>query len=229
MKIKRQKHFTYYPPPFVQRDIPTTQEGDIRYYHVGNEKYPSITSVLGYFKKDSLQEWRNRVGEDEANKVSARASRRGTIIHEMVEKYLDNQDLEHILEKRTIPDLMTFRSLVPELNNIGDIMFQEQPLYSKTLKIAGRCDLAASYKGELAIIDFKTSLHEKRKEWITDYFEQTTAYSLMLEDMCGIDINKIVVIIANDESPFPQVFVEDKRNYAASLICKLDEFNRKVK
>jgi len=203
-----------------------THEDGVRYYEVGTDSYPSITSVLGYFKKKSIMEWRERVGAEEANKISARASRRGTTIHNMVESYLRNYPMDQIVVQRSIVDIATFRDLLPTLNRIDNIFLQERALYSKKLKIAGRCDLGADFDGVPSIIDFKTSLREKRIEHIKDYFEQATAYALMYEDMTGKDIHQIVIIIANDENPEPQVFVSETGFHSASLLLKIEEFRR---
>ena len=69
----------------------TTEEGR-RYFTPTGEAYPSVTTVLGVLSKDSIQAWRKRVGEAEANRISTQASRRGTAVHKICENYIDNKE-----------------------------------------------------------------------------------------------------------------------------------------
>jgi len=205
--------------------LPIGYDG-LRYYEINGKSYPSITSVLGYFKREAIQEWRNRVGAEEANKISAKASRRGTRIHNMIEKYLKNEPMATITEGANTLELVMFKDMLPTLSRIDNIFLQERALYSEQLKVAGRCDLGADFDGVPSIIDFKTSLREKKEEHVQDYFEQATAYALMYESMTGNPISQIVLIIANDENPLPQVFVHDPQFYIPGLTQKLEEFHR---
>lgn len=231
MKLKRLKTFdtSSWYVPFVEQVEPKAFQKDngVRFYQVGNEAYPSITSVLGYYKRKGIMEWRARVGEEEANKISGRASRRGTIIHNMIEKYLNNEDMSLILEKRNPLDQETFAKLLPTLSRIDDIFLQECPLFSHRLGVAGRVDLGASFDGVPSIIDFKTSLREKREEYIQDYFEQVTAYALMHQHMTNAPgVKQVVVIMVNDESNEPQVFVKKPEEYGLSVRQKIYEYRK---
>lgn len=51
---------------------------------------PSITTVLSILSRESIAKWRARVGAAEANRISHRASTRGTSVHEIIEKYVNN-------------------------------------------------------------------------------------------------------------------------------------------
>ena len=64
------------------KDIPNlesvTLENGTRYYMTPDgKKYPSVTTVLSAFNKEGLIEWRNAVGEEEANKIARRAAKIG--------------------------------------------------------------------------------------------------------------------------------------------------------
>ena len=183
------------------------------------ERYPSVTTVLGKMSdKTALNEWRKRVGEEEANRVSARASTRGTNIHNMCEKYILGQKIDTSLPH----NMMIFRQIKMILDDKVDmIRATECTLYSHHLKIAGTCDLVANYDGRLAIIDYKTSTRRKRKDWIEGYFLQASLYSYMLWEMTGIPTKDIVIIIGVDDELEAQVFVERPANYiekAADLV-----------
>lgn len=175
--------------------------------------YPSVTTVLGVLNRDSIAAWRARVGEEEANKISGKAARRGTLVHDLVEKYLDNDDigepLPHILN--------SLHNLRPILDNrIGEIYAQEAPLYSKHLGVAGRVDCVGQFDGVPAIIDFKTSSKKKKKEWISNYFIQEACYAIMWEERTGMPIVNLVTIMDVDGDD-PVVFVEHRDNWVDKL------------
>ena len=62
-----------------------SNEDGMRKYLSGDEKYPSVTSILSLTKseedKASLELWKQRVGYKEANRIKNDASRRGTSLH----------------------------------------------------------------------------------------------------------------------------------------------------
>lgn len=183
------------------------------------ERYPSVTTVLGKMSdKTALNEWRKRVGDEEANRVSARAASRGTNIHTMCEKYILGEEIDTSMPH----NMMMFNQIKTILDDKVDmIRATECTLYSHHLKIAGTCDLVANYDGRLAIIDYKTSTRRKRKDWIEGYFLQASLYSYMLWEMTGIPTKDIVIIIGVDDELEAQVFVERPANYiekAADLV-----------
>ena len=174
--------------------------------------------VLSAFGKKAIMEWRKRVGEEEANRVSTKASTRGTNLHLVCEKYLLNEYTPLKL-KTLMPNIKAlFQQLKPELDkNIGKIYALEQALYSDELEVAGRVDCIAEWNGELSIIDFKTSSKLKEERHIQNYFMQCTAYAIMFEERTGKPIDKIVVAIAV-ENEQPQIFVRSKLDYVTELM-----------
>lgn len=187
-----------------------------RGYKIDGEIYPSITTILSLFSKDAIDEWRERVGKEEADKVSKKATTKGTAVHEMVEKYIKNELTE--ISEYSLIEKDSFIRIKPVLDRyIDNIFLQEIALYSHTYKVAGRVDLIAEYAGKLSIIDFKTASKQKHKEWIIAYFVQATAYALMLYEMTGILIEQIVIIITVEHDE-PQIFVEEPRKYFKKFI-----------
>lgn len=191
-----------------------------RFYVTPNGvKLPSVTTVLSHFKTKSLIEWRNRIGNEEADKIMYRASNRGTRFHNMMEGYLRNEDnyLNGIM-----PDMkQSFNDMKETLDLIDNIRYIESPLFSEKLGVAGRTDVIAEFGKTLSIIDFKTSAKQKKEQWIENYFEQGTAYALMYEELVGLPIDQIVILIATDDSDKPQVFIRDKNQYIESLLEKI--------
>jgi genome maintenance exonuclease 1 len=197
-------------------------EGKRYYISPEGKPLPSVTTFLGHFKKDSIVAWRKRVGEEEANKISGRASRRGTKFHSLMESYLNNE--AGFLNEDVMPDMKkSFWDMVPLLDKIDNIHYIETMLYSETLGLAGQVDCIAEYDGVPSVIDFKTSNKLKKEEWITNYFEQCTCYSLMYEEMTGVKAKQIVVLISVDHEN-PQVFVKKRGDYVNGLYDKLKQF-----
>ena len=186
-------------------------------------KFPSITTVLSILSEDSIREWRNRVGEDEANKISHRASTRGTAVHDIIERYLKNEDttdyLPHIKQS-----LENVRPILDR--SIGKIFGLETALYSRHLGMAGRCDCIAEFDGVPSIIDFKTSRKVKKKEWISNYFAQMSAYAIMFEERTGMPITNTVVIMDVDGHE-PLVFKEHRDNWTKLLLDTKKEYDRR--
>jgi genome maintenance exonuclease 1 len=192
----------------------------VRHYVTPNGKYPSVTTVLGkMLDKSGLDDWRARVGEEQANFTSRLASTRGTNIHNMCESYVRGDDVDVSMPFNAV----LFNQVKKVLDeHVDDIVGCELTLVSDELKIAGSCDLIALWDGKMAIIDYKTSARKKMKQWIESYFLQTALYSYMLWEMTGMMATQLVVIIAVDEEPVPQVFIVKSREYLekAAALCR---------
>ena len=192
--------------------------------------YPSVTTITSQHGKDKIIEWRKRVGEEEANRISTRASNRGTKVHKICENYLNNEEdyartnPAHI--HKTMPDTIAmFKSLQPLLDeHVNNIHALEIPLYSHHLKVAGRVDCIAEYDGKLSIIDFKTSSKLKEENWIKGYFMQCSAYAVMYEERTGIPVSQIVIMIAVD-SEHPQVFIKKRNDYIKDFISYREAYD----
>ena len=169
----------------------------VRYYSVPDEdellKLVSITSVTSHFNKEIFVEWRKRVGNEEADRVTKAATSRGTDFHTLTEHHLLNEDKP----EKVLPISNFLFSVAKEkIGNINNIYALEGSLYSKQLGIAGTVDCIAEYNGELAIIDFKTSKKPKPRNWIEHYFVQCMAYGCMLYEITGISVKKLVIIMS---------------------------------
>ena len=210
----------------LDREVPKLQqvnENGTRYYVTpeGN-KYPSITTVLSAYNLNAIMEWRQRVGEEEANKISRKASSRGTRIHKLCEDYLDNKTPEF----KSPLDAETFETFKPVLHRIDNIHAQELRMYSDHLRIAGTVDCIGEFDGKLSVIDFKTARKLKNKEQIENYFMQAAAYAIMFEERFQIPVARTVIAIAVDEEE-PQVFIEKRDNYVMSLLNFRDLYEKK--
>lgn len=205
-------------PELKQLDVDEST-GERFYISPNGIKLPSVTTVLSHFKKKGLIEWRNRVGNEEADAVMYRASTRGTKFHNMMESYLRGED--NFLFG-VMPDMkQAFNDMKETLDLIDNIRYIESPLYSEKLGVAGRTDCIAEFAGVPSIIDFKTSRKEKKAEWIENYFEQGCAYALMYEELVGVPVDQIVILISVDFMEHPQVFIRDKNQHIQNLLEKI--------
>ena len=184
---------------------------------------PSITTVLSILSRESIAKWRARVGAAEANRISHRASTRGTSVHEIIEKYVNN---DPNFKDGYTPDIIaSFLDLKPILDErLTKVYAQEAPLYSNHLGVAGRVDCVGIFDGKPSIIDYKTSMKPKRKDWIKNYFMQEAAYAIMWEERTGQPIVQLVTVISVDNAP-PQVFVEHRDNWVRPLRETIEKYN----
>lgn len=203
----------------------TNEDGSRVYVNASGVAYPSATTVLSVLSRDSIAAWRKRVGEEEANKVSQKATTRGTKIHTLTETYLKNENLEEKIAetKASLLDVEMFNKFKTILDPIDNIHCQELALYSDHLRMAGRVDCIAEYEGKRAVIDFKTSNKAKSKSYIKSYFMQAAAYAIMYEERTGIPVPWLVILIAVEDDT-PQVFVEKRDDWVKELIRTRDFF-----
>ena len=218
--------FTHTPPI---RDLPPLKAKNVNgkrfYEHLETkEAYPSITSVLSIRNKEGIVEWRKRVGEEVANHVMIQAANRGTAVHNMVEDYLNNVDIEQVekYKKQFLPRMM-FNTLKPELQKINNIRLQEAAMFSTDYTVAGRVDCIAEYDDVLSIIDFKTSTKEKNEDWIENYFIQGSAYAEMYKEHFGEEVTQVVILIVTEEGT-TQVFKKNKVDYLPKLKEAVENF-----
>jgi genome maintenance exonuclease 1 len=210
--------FNYCPPKILPDLNSETLPNGKRFYTLEDgTRLPSVTTVLGAQKRDSIEAWRKRVGEEEANRVSKRATTRGTDMHTLCEKYLNNETKLGLTEGIRPDALEMFISLKPLLNRINNIHYQEQALWSKKLCMAGRTDCIGEFDGVLSSIDFKSSSMIKELAHIEDYFWQTAAYSLMYEELVGQPIGQLVIIMAVEDGP-PLLFIQKTRDHIPGLV-----------
>lgn len=216
--------FIHTPTKF--EEIEAVIVGGQRIYDTPVGRFPSITTVLGAVADKSwLSAWTKSLGEKKAEEEKKRCADRGTAVHLLAEKYLNNDP--NYSDGFRLDDQKLFNQIKMYLHKISNIHAQEIPMYTSLLKIAGRCDCIGEYDGVLSIIDFKTSNGNKDAAVIEDYFLQCTAYSLMYEEMFGIEIEQIVVIVAVEKGMMGQVFKRNRSEYIGKLISKAKAYYAK--
>ena len=207
------KKFNHYASSLL--DLKTENvDGKRHYVTPDGNKYKSITTLLSNLSKAGIQKWRERVGAEEANRISTKASRQGTGVHSICESYIKNED--GFLDGRMPNEVEMFQSIESLLDCIDDVHCVEGALYSDELKLAGRTDLIAEFDNQLAVIDYKTSRKIKTWEMCHSYFMQGAFYAMAYEERTGIPINNIVIIMAV-ENEKPLLFKETKDRWIEPL------------
>ena len=208
------------------KPIEQLNEDNVRYYKIeGNNCYPSITSVISFINRKKFADWRARVGNEAANKKCKKATTRGTRLHLINEYYLKNWDYT-LLKEWEVPLIqMMFNSNKSKLDEqINNIYYQEQRMYSDKLCLAGTVDLVCEHDGELAIVDFKTSEQEKPEEWLEDYFVQLSAYWAMFSEKTGVAPKKLVVWLVAEDGSVQIVERTNIMNYLTTLQDYVSKF-----
>jgi|TARA_B110000914_G_scaffold34653_1_gene27480 hypothetical protein len=214
--------FIHEPIDLGYNDLKTVTKESGRKYSTPKGDYPSITTILGKKGKAAIIAWRNRIGHEEANKISRQASGRGTAVHAVCENYVNNDpDWKKDLMPNILFDFTRIKDILD--TRIGVVYGQELPLYSDHLGVAGRVDCVAEFDGKISIIDYKTSRKTKKKEWIDSYFMQECFYAIAWEERTGIPITQLVTIISVDNAE-PQVFIEHRDDWDKELVKTIKEF-----
>jgi genome maintenance exonuclease 1 len=191
-----------------------TKEGDPL-----NIKYTSVTTFLkSHYDQTFLEEWRDRVGDEQAEKISTQAKRRGNSMHLLFEKYLLNEDYKKGAMTVNLVQFNKIKSLLDR--HVTKIYGIELQLYSPIMKLAGTCDALVLWDNQLTLLDWKTSKYPKKPEYIESYFSQSTLYCLMLKELYDIVVDRFKVIISVDHDR-PQIFnemVEDHKERVLQMV-----------
>ncbi len=199
-----------YDYPALRRE--TQKNGKRQYVGESGKPVPSVTTVLSDTgDKTALLNWRKRVGEEEANRVSRESAGLGTKVHNAIEKYILQEEYE-IKGNNFISimaESMTNEMINNGLSKVDELWGVEVGLIAEGL-YAGTSDAIGIYEGEDAIIDFKTSKKIKPRKWIEDYFMQGCAYALAHNEMMGTEIRKVVILMVDRDSNFKEYTIKDE-------------------
>ena len=218
--------FNYVGPAKPLEEVTSRTLDTGRFYKIDDKWMPSITTVVGNATKHGILAWQNRVGFEAAEKVRRAAAWRGTQYHNLVEHYLKNE-LEEIKESKGLPTYL-FRSARETLDRIDNIHAIEAPLYSRTLRIAGRVDCIAEFDNELAIIDFKTTKNLKKVEHLEKFFVQEAAYAYMYYELTGIEVDKLVTLSVAEDGTMQVEQRYDKNPYMDTLVDWINIYHEEI-
>ena len=223
LKMKWNKKFIY--PPST-RSLVMGQ----RHYEIGTDKLPSVTTILSQTqsdeKKASLSRWKQKVGENEADRIRDQAAERGTIMHRILEGYLTGHrhaDLSDLGRQAGVMARNIWESDLKE--GMDEVWGTEVTVHYPGL-YAGQTDLVGIYNGAEIIGDFKQTNKPKRKEWIDDYFIQLAAYAMAHNYVYNTSIQSGVILMCSVDNIFQRFFVgpEEFKKYTFEWLRKIDKY-----
>ena len=205
-----------------------------RHYEInGIEKLPSVTTILKATepdeKRESLQAWRDRVGEAEATRIVDSAGARGTAMHKILEKYIIEEGYLDLTNVGKEAHNMAMQVIQNGLSNVTEFYGSECTLYYPGL-YAGQTDLIATHKGDMAVIDFKQTNKPKKREWVEDYCLQLAAYGMAHDFVYKTAITKAVIMMCSKDN-FYQEFViagEEYRKYKHQWLERVNKYYEQI-
>lgn len=210
----------------TEMSVDTLSSG--RTYHTPDGSYPSLTTILGKTSPNQvwLQRWKDRVGEEEAARISKEATDRGTWVHEIAERHFNGEDVHSTMHNLPSDVRQMSRDLIKIVEpGVEEVWGQEQILWSNKLKYAGRTDMVGIWKGKPTIIDFKTSKKPKYAKQIKDYFIQCCGYAVAHNEMYGTGIKDVVVAITVEGKP-PQLFEKSAVPFLPELKYRRAQYDK---
>ena len=207
--------------------------GGKRHYDVGEEKLPSVTTILSATQSDekrkSLADWRARMGPQYADRVKDLAAMRGTAMHRYLEAFIDGTGHKDLTSIGREAEGMAKRIIESGLGELDEVWGQEVTLYYPGL-YAGATDIVGVYEGQPAIIDFKQTNKPKKREWITDYFCQLGAYCMAHNYVYGTKIQSGVILMCSKDLLFQKFEVSGREfvRHQHDFLRKTDQYYQNV-
>jgi len=224
--MKWNKQFIY--PKTVRSSV-----DGVRKYSIGQEKLPSVTTIISSTqdasKTESLNKWKARVGEVEAERIKNTAATRGTAMHTYLEHYIKGGkvlDLTDVGREASSMGQTIIDKGFPDLEEVWGV---ECTLFYPGL-YAGQTDLCGVYQGRESIIDFKQSNKPKRAEWIEDYKLQLVAYATAHDCIFGTNIEQGVILMCTPDNFFQRFLVNGSefREYKWKWLRKISDYYRSI-
>lgn len=198
------------------------------YYDPDGNAYPSVTTVLSRTSTKDLSRWRKRVGEAEANRQLEMAQYRGTALHELVERYLNREDIDFT---KLSPLIMSYFYPIRKFvdRRISEVYLTEKSFISKKLKVAGTIDAIVKIDGRWAVMDLKTSFNKFKQKYIGDYYLQASAYVVMAIENFDMDIDSFFIVGGSENSNVPEVFSGKAAHYLKEFYRRRQAFDSRTK
>lgn len=224
----------YTPPPFVEKfkykncvqvNDPITRK---RVYQTPDgETLPSVTTILSSTKDmTALNEWKKRIGEEQANQITREAAGVGTAMHSNLERFIvgiqrqPGNNPVHV-QANKMADVIIENGLA----KVNEVWAMEQSLYFPGL-YSGTTDLVGVYNGNPAVMDYKQTNKPKKEQWIDDYKIQLIAYILAHNEVYGTNINEGHVFMCSRDLQYQQfdLWPSDFNKYQDLWLSKVEEF-----
>jgi len=225
---------TYTPPPFIERfqyknckqiNDPITHKRV--YLTPDGEKLPSVTTILSATKDMThLNEWKKRVGVENAQRITTEAAGVGTAMHANLERFLIGEQRQpgnnvvHVQANK-----MADQIIEQGLKDVDEVWAMEQSLYFPGL-YSGTTDLVAVYKGNPSVCDYKQTNKPKKEEWVEDYYMQLMAYILAHNEIYGTDIREGHIFMCSRDFQYQQfdLWPKDFNRWQDAWLNKVEEY-----
>ena len=197
-----------------------------RVYNIAGYKLPSVTTILAQTKdKTYLNDWRNKIGNEEADRIFNLSSKRGTAMHKFLEKHIQGtgyEDLTDIgVQAKPMAQKIIEVGFTPIEHYFGcEVMLHYPGLY------AGSTDLVCEHNGLETIADFKQSNKPKREEWIDDYKLQIAAYAMAHDYVYGSQIRQGIIMVCTPDCYYQEFKFQDGelRRWKHEFLKRLDSY-----
>ena len=207
-------------------DVRRSENHGTRTYDVQGHNLPSVTTILSRTKdQKKLQEWRNRVGNNEADRVMNLSSKRGTLMHKYLEHYVLGKGYEDLTDLGRATKKMANKVIEVGMTPVDGYFGSEITLFYPGL-YAGTTDLVCMHNDMETIVDFKQSNRPKKREWIDDYFLQSAAYAMAHDHVHGSKIRQCVIMICTPDLYFQEYRIQDHelRQWKHRFLVRLDMY-----
>jgi len=222
------------PPPFIERfqykSLKQVNDPIAKkrvYLTPEGEKLPSVTTILSSTKDMThLNEWKKRVGEQEAQRITTEAAGIGTAMHANLERFLcgmERQPGNNVVHVQA--NKMADVIIENGLSKVNEVWAMEQALYFPGL-YSGTTDLCGVFNGKPAIMDHKQTNKPKKEEWVEDYKLQLVAYAMAHNEVYGTDIKTGVVFMCSRDFQYQQFEVTEETfpKYRDMWLDKVEEY-----
>ena len=214
-----------YPYP---KTVRSSVDG-VRKYSINDEKLPSVTTIISKTqdasKTESLDRWKLRVGEVEAERIRNTAATRGTAMHTFLEHHIKGGNVLDLTDVGREASSMAKTIIEKGFPDLQEIWCVECTLYYPGL-YAGQTDMCGIYQGRESIIDFKQSNKPKKAEWIDDYKLQLVAYATAHDQVYGTSIEQGVILMCTPDNFFQRFIVNGSefREFKWKWLRKISDY-----
>ena len=202
--LKKSNKYSY-----IQGTRITDHETGTRVYDFQGARLPSVTTVLSATKNQQfLKDWKNKVGAEEAERITNLSSKRGTAMHKFLESHIQGIGYDDLTPIGCAAKPMAQKVIEMGLTSIEEYYGSEVMLHYPGL-YAGSTDLVCNHNGLETIVDFKQSNRPKKEEWIYDYYMQIAAYAMAHDEVYGSKIRQGVIMVCTPDLYYQEFKMQD--------------------
>jgi genome maintenance exonuclease 1 len=208
-------------------DATRVEEHGSRTYDILGARLPSVTTILGRTKNQQfLKDWKEKVGEQEAERIKNLSSRRGTSMHKFLESYITGVGYDDLTELGQKAKPMAEKIIEIGLAPVEEYYGSEVTLYYPGL-YAGSTDLVCIHNGKDTIIDFKQANRPKKEEWIEDYYLQIAAYAMAHDYVHKSQIEQGIIMVCTPDLYYQEFKVNGAklRQWKHKFLKRLDMYH----